>query len=85
MNEGEIYKRISALEAKVDHLYRHLVGPEGGSAAIPPMPSIDQTASTEVLDLLRQGDKIGAMKQYRAETGCDLAVAQEAISVLAGG
>jgi ribosomal protein L7/L12 len=84
MDEGDIYKRISALEAKVDHLYRHLVGLEGGSAAIPPLPSIDQTASTEVLDLLRQGDKIGAMKQYRAETGCDLAVAQEAIIALGG-
>jgi ribosomal protein L7/L12 len=46
------------------------------------MPSADQTVSTAVLDLLRQGDKLGAMKQYRAETGCDLAVAQDVISQL---
>jgi hypothetical protein len=82
MTEPEIYKRISELEAKVDHLYRHLVGLEGGSAAVPPLPSIDQTASAEVLALVRQGDKMGAMKQYRAETGCDLAVAQETINAL---
>ncbi len=54
MTDPEIYQRISALEAKVDHLYR----------------------------LVRQGDKMGAMKQYRAETGSDLAVAQETINAL---
>jgi hypothetical protein len=82
MTEPEIYKRISALEAKIDHLYRHLVGLEGGSAVVPPMPSADETVSGAVLDLVRQGDKMGAMKLYRAETGCDLAVAQETINSL---
>ena len=82
MDDRDIHLRISALEAKLDHLYRHLVGLEGGAAVVPPMPSADQTVSAAVRELVAAGNTIAAIKQYRAETGCDLAVANATIRSL---
>jgi ribosomal protein L7/L12 len=82
MDDGDLRQRISELEAKVDHLYRHLVGIEGGAAVVPPMPSSDETVSAAVRELVAQGNTIAAIKRYRAETGCDLAVANAAIRAL---
>ena len=82
MDDRDLYLRISALEAKVDHLYRHLVGIEGGAAVVPPMPSADDSVSAAVRELVAAGNTIAAVKQYRAETGCDLATAHAAITAL---
>lgn len=82
MDDGDIHQRLSALEAKLDHVYRHLVGVEAGPAVIPPMRSLDESVSSEVREFVAQGHTIQAIKQYRAETGCDLAVAHAAIHAL---
>lgn len=83
MDDREIHQRLSALEDKLDHIYRHLVGLEGATGAmIPPMKSRDQRVSEAVRDLVAQGHTLQAIKQYRAETGCDLVVARDTIEAL---
>ena len=83
MSDRETLLRISALEAKVDHLMRHLTGAEGAASVVPPLPSGESTASA-VLEMIRNGDKIGAIKQYRSETGADLATAHSEVEKLSG-
>jgi ribosomal protein L7/L12 len=84
VSDRETLLRISALEAKVDHLMRHLTGAEGAASVVPPLPSGESTASPRVLEMIRDGDKIGAAKQYRAETGADLATAHSEVEKLSG-
>jgi ribosomal protein L7/L12 len=84
VTDRETLLRISALEAKVDHLMRHLTGAEGAASVVPPLPSGESTASARVLELIRSGDKIAAIKQYRSETGADLATAQSEVEKLSG-
>ena len=84
MDDREIHMRLEAVEAKLDHIYRHLVGIEGGAAVVPPMPSVDESVSAAVRELVAQGNTIAAIKQYRAETGCGLAAAQAAVTALRG-
>ena len=64
----ELLTRISALERKVSGLYQHLgiAEPEGMEGVSP-----------EVLDAVRAGDSIGAIKLYREQTGASLAEAKE--------
>ena len=77
-------QRIAELEAKVDHLIRHLTGAEGGPAVVPPPPAAGSGLSPAVRELAAKGDMIQAIKQYRAETGADLAAAKHAVENLRG-
>jgi ribosomal protein L7/L12 len=81
-DDPKVYERLAALERKVDHMYRHLTGAEGGPAAVPPLPAVDQSISPRVRELVSQGNTIEAIKLYRAETGVDLAVAKARIDEL---
>ena len=84
MSDGdrEILLRIGELERKVDHLYRHLTGQENTPASVPPLPSQDESISPRVRQLVTEGNTIEAIKLYRAETGVDLATAQQRITNL---
>jgi ribosomal protein L7/L12 len=65
--------RIAELERRVDAIMRHL-----GIAE----PQLSTTASARVQELARDGQKIQAIKQYREETGADLATAKQAVDNL---
>ena len=80
--DRHILQRLGALEHKVEHIYRHLVGVDGAPPVIPPLPA-SQGVSARVAELARAGDVVGAIKQHRAETGSDLATAKEAVDKLA--
>jgi hypothetical protein len=80
--DPETLRRIAALEHKVDHLLRHLTGAEGGPSSVPPLPGPSDGVSPEIVELARSGNKIEAIKRYRAQTGCDLAVAKDVIDGL---
>jgi ribosomal protein L7/L12 len=84
MTDPETLKRIGELERKVDHLMAHLTGATGSPAAVPPLPTGVTDASPAVLELVQRGDMIGAIKQYRAETGTDLATAKDRVEKLVG-
>ena len=64
----ELLTRIAALERKVSALYEHLGVAE---------PQGMEGVSPEVLDAVRSGDSIGAIKLYREQTGASLAEAKE--------
>jgi ribosomal protein L7/L12 len=81
--DRETLRRLSALEHKVDHLLRHLTGAEGGPSTVPPLPSESSGVSERVRELVQSGDQIGAIKQYRAESGADLATAKAVVDGLA--
>ena len=72
--DSDIYIRLSRLEAMVAQLYDHL-----GVAVPSPPGSTPGQVPEDVLALVRQGNKIGAIKRYRELTGCDLASAKDAI------
>lgn len=80
MTERDIYQRLGALEQLVRHLYEQ---------TRVPMPDLQALARTEVSDNVRNlvaaGNKIGAVKAYRDETGCDLATATRMVDSLYGG
>ncbi len=82
-HDRDILQRLAALEHKVEHIYTHLVNGWQGPAVIPPLAEHRHGVSPEVAELVRSGDLIAAIKQHRAETGCDLATAKEAIEKLA--
>jgi len=61
---AEIKARLDKLEARLGFLYRHL----GISTGETP----GWQASPALLELLRNGDKIAAIKAFREETGASL-------------
>jgi ribosomal protein L7/L12 len=69
----ELLTRISALERKVSALYQHL-----GIAE----PQGVEGVSPEVMDAVRSGDAIRAIKLYREQTGASLAEAQQFVQGL---
>ena len=76
MDEDGLLRRIAYLEQRLDWLYQAT----GHGTAI----SMNKGGgvSAEVWQRFQQGNKIGAIKQYRTETGCDLAEAKNVIDAL---
>jgi ribosomal protein L7/L12 len=71
--------RLQAVEAKLDAIIAHL-GIGGAAAASPtPFPPTDPRAMPAVMDLIRRGKKIQAIKHYRELTGVGLKEAKEAV------
>lgn len=74
---NDIYERLGVLEQLVRHLYTQ--------TGIP-MPDVRSLAQTQVparvLELLRAGNKIAAIKAYRDEAGVDLPTATRVIESL---
>ncbi len=78
--ETENRNRIIRLEQKVDFLLRELglVEKEKEEANLPNFdPILDEVAA-----LVRQGNKIAAIKLYREKTGADLKTAKDAVDKL---
>ena len=81
MDEEQLLQRIADLERRLDWLYLatgHGYASSGGTGAVAQSGSV----SAAVLDLVRQGNKIGAIKQYREETGVGLREAKDMIDKL---
>jgi ribosomal protein L7/L12 len=76
VDEDYLLRRITELEKRLDWLYQAT----GHNPAI--AMNKGGGVSAQVWDLVQQGNKIGAIKQYRAETGCDLAEAKNVIDAL---
>jgi ribosomal protein L7/L12 len=66
--------QVAELQKKLEFLMKH-VGVEWREPAMHP-------AEAEALALLRQGNKIGAIKAYRIHTGADLVTAKQAVEAL---
>lgn len=66
--------RVAALEEQIAFLYQHLHLPIGQDPA-----ELDR----QLADLLRRGDKIGAIKLYREATDADLSAAKNYVDNLA--
>ncbi|HOP27094.1 MAG TPA: hypothetical protein PLM22_05190 [Candidatus Sabulitectum sp.] len=66
-------KRVEILETRVDNLMRN------AGHDVPKSPS---EASEEVMELLLTGNKIGAIKAYRKQTGASLKDAKEFVESL---
>ncbi len=64
--------RLKRLEAKVNLLLKQAGLADQNKVAIPP----------DVLEALRRGDKIGAIKLYREATGAGLAEAKEQVEAI---
>jgi ribosomal protein L7/L12 len=80
--EDQLLRRIAELERRLDWLYvatGHAAGQVGGQAAA---VAGSGGMSPAVMALVGQGNKIGAIKQYREETGSDLREARDAIDRL---
>lgn len=78
---AELTARIAELERKVDWLYRNA----GYSSGYPTTSGATASAagvSQEVLDLVRQGQPIHAIKLYREQTGVGLKEAKDVIDRL---
>ncbi|WP_134767644.1 hypothetical protein [Nocardioides sp. 1609] len=74
-------QRLAELEAKVDHVYRHLTGQTpGSSASIPPMARAGTGVSEAVREAARSGNLVEAIRLQRAETGQSLAEARDALA-----
>lgn len=77
MTSNDVYERLGVLEQLVQYLYQNTGVP---------MPDAQTLArsqvSANVQQLLAAGDKIGAIKAYRAETNVDLATASRIIESL---
>ncbi len=89
MEEEQILARLADLERKIDWLYRNAGYPSqfpdaDGTvpAAAPAVAPMRGQASAAVLDLVRRGDKIQAIKQYRDETGVGLKEAKDFVETL---
>ena len=77
MTSSDVYERLGELEFLVRHLY------ERTGVPIPELQSLARTqVSAHVQQLVASGDKIGAIKAYRAEAGVDLATASKVIDSL---
>ncbi|MFT3855432.1 MAG: hypothetical protein QM733_22270 [Ilumatobacteraceae bacterium] len=75
--DSDIYVRLSRLEAMVTDLYARL-----GFAVPSPAAMSSAQVPEDVLALVRQGNKIAAIKRYRELTGADLASAKDTIDQL---
>jgi large subunit ribosomal protein L7/L12 len=79
---AEMSARIADLERKVEWLYRNAGYssgyPNAGAAPAAPTGGV----SAEVLDMVRQGRKIQAIKIYRDQTGVSLKEAKDVVDGL---
>ena len=66
-------QRVSKLEAEVRFLYKHL------GVTYEPEPFAIDPADVGVVESLKKGDEIGAIKVYRAVHGVGLNEAKEAV------
>jgi ribosomal protein L7/L12 len=80
MDEDALLQRIAELERRVDWLYVATGHGYAGDRAA--ATAAGGAVSAAVLDLVRQGNKIAAIKQYREETGVGLREAKDAIDAL---
>ena len=73
----EVFARIAALEAQVEYLYRQL------QIAPPPVAQlVNSRIPQEIVDLVRAGNKIAAIKMHREMFGSDLGEAKSIIDSL---
>ena len=79
---AEMAARIADLERKVDWLYRNAGYQSGYPNAGAPPAAATGGVSAEVLDMVRQGRKIQAIKIYRDQTGVGLKEAKDVIDGL---
>ena len=70
----ELRQRVATLERQVAFLMAHL--------GVTYHEEPDQGVSPEIVDLVRQGRKIQAIKLFRQETGADLRTAKEFVDSL---
>ena len=82
MDEEELRQRIENLERRLDWLYLATGHGYAGGAAAQVAGGPTGAASPAVLDLVRQGNKIAAIKQYREETGVGLREAKDFVDSL---
>ncbi|TMD48421.1 MAG: hypothetical protein E6I93_13480 [Chloroflexi bacterium] len=79
MDEAEMRRRLLMLERKVDFLFSELdleaKFQEFLAAAVPPRMD-------DVVALLRQGNKIGAIKLYQEKMGVGLREAKDAVELM---
>jgi len=78
---AEMTARIADLERKVDWLYRASGYNSGYPDAVAHVPA-SAGVSAEVLELVRRGLKIQAIKRYRDQTGVGLKEAKDVIDGL---
>jgi hypothetical protein len=77
MTSNDIYERLGVLEHLVRHLY------EKTEVPLPDLQTLAQSqVSAAVQQLLAAGDKMGAIKAYRAEANVDLPTASKFIESL---
>lgn len=78
--------RLALLEAHADWLYKvaGYTSPYGHSGTQPTSTAVSggDGFSAEVLELSQRGNKIGAIKRYREETGVGLKEAKDAVDRL---
>ena len=75
---NDLYQRLGTLEALVKHLY------DKTGVPLPDLATLAQgQVSARVMQLLRSGDKMGAIKAYREESDVDLPTASKFIESLA--
>ncbi len=69
--------RVARLEARIVSLEARLerIAPLGDCAS-------ENSVSERVAELAKQGDRVGAIKEFRAKTGADLATAIRAVEPL---
>ena len=86
MDDATIATRLALIEAHLDWLYQNAgYAPPYGHGGTPPTTtpvSGPGGYSEAVLELVRDGNKIGAIKQYREETGVGLKEAKDAVDRL---
>jgi ribosomal protein L7/L12 len=77
MTSNDVYERLGILEQLVQHLY------EKTGVPMPDLRALAQTqVSPAVQQLVASGNKIEAIKVYRAESNVDLATAKRIIESL---
>ena len=77
MTSRDVYERLGRLEYLVRYLY------EKTGVSIPDLQTAAQSeVSANVRELVASGNKIAAIKAYRAEAGVDLATATQIIDAL---
>jgi ribosomal protein L7/L12 len=77
MTSNDVYERLGALEQLVRYLY------EKTGVSVPDLQTLARSqVSAHVEQLLAAGDKIGAIKAYRAEADVDLPTASRIIESL---